>query len=165
MPTLPPNFEKRLKALHRTGNSRNAIAQKLGVSPSTVSNHAKRLGLSFDRNETAAAVAAHQVDLKARRAAIKERIYARIEKNLTRLEDADGYTYSLVMPGSGESASYVATQTDTDPPSGDERNHMSVITGYLATVIKLEQVDNDGGATEAASMLSRLYDALTAPGS
>lgn len=163
MPALPPNFEKRLKALHRNGNTRNEIARKLGVSPSTVTNHCRRLGLSFDRNETAAAVAAHAIDLKARRQGILHRIYTRVEKNLDRLE-ADGYTYSLVMPGSGESASYVAQQTDDDPPSGDERNHMSVVTGYLQAAAKLEAVDADGGQTEATSLLSRLGDFLWGEG-
>jgi hypothetical protein len=156
---LPDNFERRLRALHRNGNSRNAIAQKLGVSPSTVTNHCKRLGLNFERNETAAAVAAHQVDLRARRVAILARLYDRIEKNLDRLE-ADGYTYSLVLPGGAESAAYIAQQTDDDPPSGDERNHMSTVTGYLAAATKLEAVDSNSGESDAASLLSRLADTL-----
>lgn len=156
---LTPEDRERILALYRAGWTRNAIAREVGRSPATVSKVCKAAGVHFDRNATAQAVAARSIDLKARRQAILHRIYARIEKNLDRLE-AEGYTYSLVMPGGVESAAYVATQTDEDPPSADERNHMAVVTGYLQAATKLEAVDSDGGATDASSMLSRLYDSL-----
>lgn len=62
-----------VRRLHGTGASANAIARELGRSPSTITRLCRREGLSFDRAQTAAAVAAHQVDFAARRAVIQQR--------------------------------------------------------------------------------------------
>src|SRR5205823_660802 len=116
-------------------------------------------GLTFERTATAAAVEARTIDLKARRQAILDRLYTRVETNLDRLE-RQGYTYSLVLPGSAEDVARIIEQTDDAPPSADERNHMSVVTGYLAAAVKIEQVDADGGESEVKSMLQRLGEEL-----
>lgn len=163
MPTFTPEelatIDRRLRALHRNGHSRNEIAKRLGISPGSVTTHSRRLGLSFDRNATAAAVEARTVDLKARRKAILTRLYDRVEKNLDRLE-APTYDYTLIVPGSAEDGATVTTQRDDAPPSADERAHMATITGYLQSAVKLEQVDADGGESEAKSMLSALGELL-----
>lgn len=62
-----------IRRLHGEGSSANGIARQLGRAPSTVTRACERLGLSFDRSQTAAAVAAHQVDFAARRAVIQRR--------------------------------------------------------------------------------------------
>jgi transposase-like protein len=156
---LTPEDREQILALYRGGAGRNVIARTIGCSPATVSKVCKAAGVHFDRNATAQAVAARQIDLKARRQAILHRIYTRVEKNLDRLETA-GYTYSLVLPGGAEDTARIVEHTDDDPPSQDERNHMSVVTGYLQAAAKLEAVDSDGGATDAVSMLSRLAEEL-----
>lgn len=55
------------RRLFDEGRSCNAIANELGVAPSTISAWAKREGLRFDRSKTAAAVKAHTIDLAAAR--------------------------------------------------------------------------------------------------
>lgn len=156
---LPDDFDARLRELHSQGISAHRIAKQLGCSASTVSRHAAALNLSFERRGTAAAVAAHQVDLRARRQAVMVRMMARVETNLDRLED-DGYTYSLVLPGSAETGARIVDQTDVAPPSADERNHMHVITGYMSTIARLEQVDGQPGVTKVASIITRVAEAF-----
>lgn len=68
---MPPPADidpQRLRELHGQGLSSSAIAGELGVSQSTISRHARRLGLSFDRSKTKAATEAKVVDAKAKRA-------------------------------------------------------------------------------------------------
>ncbi|MFE6955528.1 hypothetical protein [Streptomyces sp. NPDC057696] len=54
---------------HAAGMTRNAIAKKIKRSPSTVSNLAAQMDLSFERGpEVIAAIEARRIDLAARRA-------------------------------------------------------------------------------------------------
>lgn len=62
-----------IRRLHGEGLALRAIAREVGRAPSTVARFCEREGLSFDRSQTAAAVAAVQVDFAARRAAIQQR--------------------------------------------------------------------------------------------
>jgi hypothetical protein len=68
---MPPPADidpDRLRQLHAQGLSCAAIAAELGVNRSTISRHARRLGLKFDRAQTQAATEALVVDAKAKRA-------------------------------------------------------------------------------------------------
>ncbi|WP_166644370.1 helix-turn-helix domain-containing protein [Leucobacter luti] len=63
-----------------------AIAERLGVSRSTVSRWAKEDGLAFDRARTAQAVAAHSIDLAVGRQRLAERMLQRAEEALDDLD-------------------------------------------------------------------------------
>jgi hypothetical protein len=68
---MPPPADidpDRLRELHARGLSCAAIAAELGVNRSTISRHARRLGLKFDRAQTRAATEAVILDGKAKRA-------------------------------------------------------------------------------------------------
>lgn len=68
---MPPPADidpDRLRQLHAQGLSCAAIADELGVNRSTISRHARRLGLKFDRSQTKAATEALVFDAKAKRA-------------------------------------------------------------------------------------------------
>ena len=65
--TFSREDEGTLRQLHADGVSRNEIARQMEWSVDTITNHAQRLGLSFDREATRAATDARQADLTALR--------------------------------------------------------------------------------------------------
>lgn len=144
-------FEDGLRArdLFDAGKSCNAIARELGVSPSTISAWAKREGLSFNRAATEDAVAAAKVTRASRRSAIIDRLYARTEKILDRLE-AESYTYMLMGPKGA------VRVTEDYAPAADEKNYATAIHSYLKDAADLELVDDGDGLTPVESMLGRL---------
>lgn len=58
-------LKKRARLLHAEGHGCNAIARQLNLGPATISTWAKAEGLAFDRSQTAIAVRAHVIDLRA----------------------------------------------------------------------------------------------------
>lgn len=75
----------KVQRLHGEGASAGAIARELGRATSTVTRLCERLGLSFDRSQTAAAVKAHTVDMAKRRNALAENLLADAERIRTQL--------------------------------------------------------------------------------
>lgn len=144
--------DERARALHREGRSCNAIAKELGVSASTISAWARREGLSFDRSKTAVAVSARAVDLKDRRQRLIDRLYARAEANLDRVEAP--YRWRVVT---GDGHELV---TDDAAPAADELRHSQAVANYLKTAASLAAVDGGRGTDDAKSMLAELGRAL-----
>lgn len=62
----------KVRKLAREGNTRNAIAKLVGLSPSTVSRICAEAvpPITFDRSKVAVAIEANTIDVKARRAAL-----------------------------------------------------------------------------------------------
>jgi transposase-like protein len=141
---------ERARELFDQGKSCNAIAKELDVAPSTISNWAKREGLSFERAQTAKAVTAHRIDRAAARADIIDRLYKRSQAILDRLE-ADVYVYYIAVPGEG-----MERVEDDNPPAIDEKNLASAIGIYVDKASRLELVDGDAGEESARSMLAEL---------
>jgi transposase-like protein len=148
-------FDKALRAreLFDAGKSCNAIAKELGFAPSTISAWAKREGLTFPRAATADAVDTHRLSAAERRGQIIERLHARAEHNLTRLESARYKT--RIVTGEG-----TLVVEDDDPMAADELRHSQSITNYLKTAKELAALDNDGGVTDGTAMLITLGKAL-----
>jgi len=69
-----------IRRLHAAGLSLGKTARAVGRPITTVRDAAKRAGLAWDRSKTAAAVAAHQVDMAARRTALAENLLADAER-------------------------------------------------------------------------------------
>lgn len=65
--------EEVLCQFHADGVSRNDIARQMGWAVGTSTNHAQRLGLSFDREAVGAATDARQVDLTDQRQRAQQR--------------------------------------------------------------------------------------------
>lgn len=69
-----------IRRMHAAGSSLGGIARELGRAPQTVSQVCKRIGLTFDRKQTAAANQAVSVDMAARRNALAENLLADAER-------------------------------------------------------------------------------------
>ncbi len=140
----------RIQQLHKAGRKRNEIARELSLSPSTVSKICGELGLNFDRSSTAAAVEAHQIDAKARRAALVARGYKRAETLYERLE-APSFSTLVKQFGGAE-----ATLDLEFVPTPNERDIAQAISTHLTVVAKLEALDSDNGVSDEKSLLAAL---------
>jgi IS30 family transposase len=69
-----------IRRMHGDGATLGAIARELGRAAQTVSQVCKRMGLTFDRKQTAAANAAASVDMAARRNALATNLLADAER-------------------------------------------------------------------------------------
>lgn len=129
--------------LHTLGNTRNAIAATTGVGAGTVSRICKAAGLTFDRTATRAAVAAHAIDAKARRAELKELL----------LEDAHRLRKQLWEPARlvnfGGKDNTLAETTLTEPLFADKKNILSAVGIAVDKVEKLEKLDQSTGELTA----------------
>lgn len=154
---IPDETRQHIIALHAKGLSRNAIAREAGVSVGSVTNICKKAGLDFDRSHTRAAVAAHAVDAKARRAELKQLL----------LEDAHRLRAQLWMPAKvinfgGKDNTLAETQLD-EPLFVDKKNILTAVGIAVDRVEKLERLDNDGGVQDAESMIQKLIEGIGIP--
>lgn len=144
----------RVRELHAAGKGRNEIARELGVSASTVSGIVSKLGLSFERTATVAATEARKADLTARRVELKALL----------LEDAHHLRQQLWEPArlvnfGGKDNTLNETLLD-EPLFADKKNIMSAVGIAMTAFDRLDAKDNDGGDSEARSMLAQLGRAL-----
>lgn len=133
------------------------IAQVMNRSKATISRHSTRLGLSWDRSATANAAKARSIDAKARRAELEillledaSRLRAQIWRKTTYV-DHGGKDYVEVK------------WSQNQPNAGDKLKLMQAATAAIDRSLKISQHDNDGGTTEASSMLQRLAETLGVP--
>ena len=145
-----------MRELAADGWGRNRIAREVGLSGSTVSGIIRDAGASFARTATAEATEAARVDAAARRA----------ELSLALLEDAHRLRAQLWQPctvGAFGGRDNVWTETRLDEPTfADKRAILAAVGNAVRDHVKLEQVDADGGAAEAGSMLADLMTGLQA---
>ncbi len=131
-----------------------AIADRLGVSRSTVSRWAKDEGLAFDRARTAQAVAAHSIDLAAGRQRLAEKMLHRAEQLLDSLDDP------YVVYSFGGRDNVYNEHTLTKPPVEVIRN---AVTTAGITFDKLTRiVEKDPDITGAASVVQSLEAGILA---
>ncbi|WP_173390839.1 helix-turn-helix domain-containing protein [Actinomadura litoris] len=145
----------RVAELHALGWSRGAIARDLGRSPDTIRRIADAAELSFDRSRTAVAVAAKQVDNRARRASLIARAYDQAGAVLDRLEAPDGYDAT----GTATNGVTVTTRVAV-PPAHDVKALAGAFSTLTASAARMEAVDSGTDVEDAKSMLSQLGDAL-----
>ncbi|MFE0451610.1 hypothetical protein ACFW2D_10015 [Streptomyces sp. NPDC058914] len=154
--TFSAEDEERLRQLHADGVSRNEIARQLEWSVATISNHANRLGLAFDREATRAATDARQVDLRERRARIQEQLLDLAERTIERAQTrylVHGFSHT------GESVAEWLQQ----PPARETKDFTLAASSALTSALKLAQVDaGDTGREEAQGLLRTLGEAMTA---
>lgn len=144
----------RLRELHGQGKSLHQIAAEMDRSKSTISRHADRASLTWDRTSTATATQALVADNRARRAALVHRAYTRAEHVLDRLEAATFTTLVPCGPGQQE-----AQSLDFVPPQ-EERSLAQAVSTYLASAARLEAIDSDAGTDAAKAMLTDLFAAI-----
>jgi len=145
-----------LRRLHAEGKGRNEIATLMQRSPRTISVYAAEMDLTFDRTATAVATEARKTDAKARRAAIVDRAYARVEKLLDRLDAAEHGGFQFTA----STVNGIETEHLDHVPGQEEKALAGAITQYLNQAVKLEQLDGDPGVEAARSMLGSLAEGL-----
>ena len=153
---VDPNVRARVRELADQGCGRNRIARDVGLSGSTVSGIIRDTGGSFDRTATAEATEAAKVDAAERRAQLSAAL----------LEDAHKLRAQLWEPvtiGAFGGRDNVWSETRlAEPTFADKRAILAAVGTAVRDHIRLEQVDADGGAAEAGSMLADLMTGLQA---
>jgi hypothetical protein len=153
--TFSAEDEERLRQLHADGVSRNEIARQMEWSVGTITNHATRLGLSFDRSATRAATDARQVDLRDRRQRIEIQLYDLAERNIRRAQQR------YLMTGFDHLGTFVA-ETIPEPPARETKDFTLAASSALTSAVKLAQVDGgDVGRENALGFLATLGEAMT----
>lgn len=128
----------RLKQLHSEGKSLHAIAKEMNWSKETVSRHAKRLGIVWDRARTAKATEAVIVDNKTRRARIEERLLGQVERELDRMEEP-GRVFSF-----GGADNVYREEWLERPPAQDRNAMMRTISAALTSANRLAELNSAG---------------------
>ncbi|MFJ3665060.1 hypothetical protein ACIPSE_01250 [Streptomyces sp. NPDC090106] len=152
--TFSADDEDRLRQLHADGVSRNEIARQTGWSVGTITNHAQRLGLPFDREAVRAATDARQVDLRDRRQRIQGQLLDLAERAIGRAQRE--YLVTSVKQD-GEFVHEILRE----PPAKETKDLTLAASSALTSALKLAQVDAESGVQEARSMLGDLGEALT----
>jgi len=145
-----------VRAMHADGASRNAIARALGRSPSTITAIADELGLSFNRERTAAATAAKQADNRARRAQLAAALLDDVERLRAQL-----FAPTTVYAFGGRDNVYREHKVDRPPPR-EQRDIVLAITNLIASHLRLVEYDRDTGADPVTGMLGALLADLQA---
>ncbi|WP_371538403.1 hypothetical protein OG210_21930 [Streptomyces sp. NBC_00466] len=153
--TFSPEDEETLRQLHRDSVSRNDIARQMGWSVGTITNHARRLGLDFDRSATRAAVEARQVDLKEQRQQAQQRLMDFFNRQLNRAQGQ----YRLT--GFDHVGQFVA-QLVPEPPAKETKDLTTAAMQALNGALKLAQVDAESDTDKAKAALGSLGNALSA---
>lgn len=141
---------------HAQGNSLHATSKAMGRSTSTVSKHARRLGLAWNRAHTAAATAAVIADGRTRRAALEQRLIDEANKAL----DTMWEPHEIGAFG-GMDGNYHRATVDTPSPS-DRRAIMQAATTAAATAAKLAEQNAGTEIDTAKSALTLMQKALEA---
>lgn len=128
---------QRITELHAAGKTRNDIAADLGRAPSVVSKVASQLGLSFDRSATKAAVEAHAVDAKAKRAAL----LANLLDDAARLREQIWAPHEYVDHGGKDFDE--ARWIQKEPTAADKLKLMQAAGIAVDKSLRLEQHDAD----------------------
>jgi hypothetical protein len=131
------------------------IAKDHGVAPSTVLKVADEFGLTFERSQpekTAAATAARVFDAKAARAELLEQLYGDAQGFRRRMWGA----YTTVV-GSGPGTQLVTLK---QPPLREQQSAMVAIGIAIDKALKLEEKDDDQGASLGQTMINDLMGVL-----
>lgn len=127
--------DHQVAALQAQGLTLRQIAKQLDVAPGTVSKHAKKIGVKFDRAQTRQAANAKNADAAALRARLK----------LDLLHDAQRLRNQLFAPTTvysfGGKDNDFNEQTLAIAPADVQRNIMTSIGIAVQRSIELERVD------------------------
>lgn len=149
-----PDEEQQLRDLNATETSLTEVARRLGRPKASVSLKAKALGLTWDRQQTRAATAAHRTDAASRRARLEVRLLAAAEEDL----DARGEPITYVDHGGRD---FVRVEVEADRPiPADRLKLMQSATIAIDRALKIAEHDAGDGAEPARNLLADLGRAL-----
>jgi hypothetical protein len=153
--TFSDEDEAQLRHHHADGLTRNAIAREMGWSVGTITNHATRLGLAFDRSATRAATDARQIDLKDRRQRIQAELLDVATEQMTR---ARGRYQVVAFTPTGD----IVSEWLRLPPARETKD---LTTSAMSALARFDQKAKDDGDTDtdkAKAALGTLGHALSA---
>ncbi|WP_051338595.1 response regulator transcription factor [Streptomyces flavidovirens] len=143
-----------LRRLHAEGHGRNEIARRMNRGLRTISVHAARMNLSFDRTATEEATRARKADLEEKRTILADALV----DDALRLS-AQVWEPSVVYSFGGKENTYNERPVD-EPPASDKRQLMTAATAAAAQSLRLVPPTDDGGAEQARSMVGQLMSGL-----
>ncbi|MFE6408164.1 helix-turn-helix domain-containing protein [Streptomyces sp. NPDC057837] len=128
---------QRIRELHAEGKGRNEISRLTGRSLRTISVHAAKMGLSFDRTMTEEATRARKADLEERRVILAEALQG----------DAEQLTEQLWQPTKvfrigGAANKYTEKQLD-EPPSDAKKDLMAAAGIAIEKSLKLVPLERE----------------------
>lgn len=147
--------EEVLKRLYAQGRSAHSIAQELGRSKGTISHYSKLLGLSWDRERSAAASSANHLDAKSRRALLRLNLLADVERLRQQV-----WQPAIVYNFGGKDNTYEERTLDR-PPVQDQLKLMQSVSTGVSTIERLEKMDADEGIEAVVGMLDNIAAAIT----
>jgi hypothetical protein len=146
---------QRIRKLHAEGKGRNEISRLTGRSLRTISVHAQKMGLSFDRTMTEEATRARKADLEERRVILAEALQG----------DAEQLTEQLWQPAKvfniGGSANSYTDHDVPEPPADAKKNLMAAAGIAIEKSLKLvppEREDLEGLAAVDAWLRGMMPD-------
>jgi len=144
----------RVRALHGEGLGRNAIAREVQVSGATVTKIAQALGLEFNREDTAIAVRARQVDLDEVRERLARKFLVRAEESLDAIDEP-------VTIGQFGGSDNTWNERLLDSPTIEQRSILiKTAQAAAAKGIELLKVDAERGGIAARGMVVELMETL-----
>lgn len=146
--------EEQLKQLNAQGVGRNEAARRLGKSVSAVYRASNRLGLNWNRERTAMAVAAFQEDMKERRAQLASDLLDDAERMRAQLFEA-----YMVYSFGGRDNTFASETLEEMPPS-EKRALMNAIGTALDKSLRLSEFDSESNLDRAKAVLGGLGKAL-----
>ncbi|MET8185715.1 hypothetical protein ABZV15_07945 [Streptomyces sp. NPDC005246] len=150
--TFSAEDEETLRQLHADGVSRNEISRQMGWGLGTISNHAQRLGLSFDRSATRAAVEARQVDLREQRQRAQQVLMDHFFHQMERARSR----YLLTT------FDHVGTFVAESVPEPPARETKDLTSAAVQALTAAEKLTGDNGREQAQGLLRGLGEAMTA---
>lgn len=132
---------QRIRDLHAEGKGRNEISRIIGRSLRTISVHADKMGLSFNRTMTEEATRARKADLEERRTILAEALQADAERLTEQL-----WQPSKVFRIGGAANKYVEREV-AEPPADAKKDLMSAAGIAIEKSLKLvppEREDLEG---------------------
>ncbi|MES9519763.1 hypothetical protein [Streptomyces capoamus] len=122
----------------------------MGWAVGTITNHARRLGLDFDREAVRAATDARQIDLKDRRQRIQQELLDLAERAISRAQER-------YLTHTGESVA----EWLHEPPAKETKDLTLAASSALTSALKLAQVDaGDDSRENARGFLQGLSNAM-----
>lgn len=156
----PPHKITEIQKLAKEGLSLSQIAKKTGVSRNTCKKYAEVVGVDFGANRNPGlkvAVENRTLDLKARRQALAIRLLDETDELLDSL-----HKEHLAFSFGGKDNDYAEKLIDA-PPAADKKHIVSAASMLMQKHLEYIKHDNDNGASEAVSLISRIVDSLGIP--
>lgn len=152
--TWTPELDQQLTDLHAQGLSLRECATRIGRSRSGVGDHAKALGLSWDRAQTKAATEARVADNRTTRSAIEAGLLADVQRLRAQL-----WAPCKAFNFGGKDNTYEERALE-QPTFVDQLKIMQAATIAVDRSLKIAVHDSDSSHDDAKSMLTGLAAAM-----